>query len=87
MHVGDSDSFGGAVESGHCEHSSPTSMLGTQGAGRWGMGQGGASAEEGIPNTCIPQLGRVTSLLPEHMAAGKGRHWHSHSKMPVQECQ
>lgn len=46
VHVGDSGSFGGVVESGSTQgQSSLTSIPGREGVGGWGMGQGGASAE------------------------------------------
>lgn len=83
-------SFGGAAESGtgHREQSSPTSIRGSR-----SVGNGAGRCLSWVRNSRHLQTAAFLSLdeshpcSPEHTAAGKARHRHSHTKMLVQECQ
>lgn len=71
VHVGDSASFGETVESGSTEAIGsnpgphPSQADREQEGGEWGSLEPQLSEEFPTPaNSCIPQLGQVTSLLP-----------------------
>lgn len=42
---------------------------------------------EELPTPAFLSLDKSHQCSPGHMAAGKARHWHSHTTMLVQECQ